>query len=131
MEQWQRLQNKLSKDKHNKGTFYGKEEKQYHEILGDGFDANSQFILSFTIAPFYIILEGFFATLDWLVAQLTESVWFMSSGLARNLDGNVNNKLGSLKVINTSIEIYCDDNIEALQTMKYVVMAIKRIFERY
>lgn len=55
----------------------------------------------------------------------------MSSGLARNLDGNVNNKLGSLKVINTSIEIYCDDNIEALQTMKYVVMAIKRIFERY
>lgn len=60
MEQWQRLQNKLSKDKHNKGTFYGKEEKQYHEILGDGFDANSQFILSFTIAPFYIVLEGFF-----------------------------------------------------------------------
>jgi len=55
----------------------------------------------------------------------------MSSGLARNVVGNVNNKLGSSKVINTSIEIYCDDNIEALQTMKYVVMAIKRIFERY
>lgn len=64
MEQWQRLQNKLAKDKHNKSTFfYGKEEKQYHEILSDDFDADSQLILSFTISPFYIIFRGFFATL--------------------------------------------------------------------
>jgi len=62
MEQWQRLQNKLAKDKHNKGTFYGKEEKQYHEILSDDFHANSQLILSFTITPFYIIFRGYFPT---------------------------------------------------------------------